>query len=99
VTKEELKTLLDAIEKEYKDKKYQAYKRFADLNDPYKKGDIVTDGDTTIRIEKIYLSSLLNEGIPSRRYSGPRLKKDLTPFKSGEHDSVFQTSAKGIDQK
>ena len=65
-------------------------KEYAFANNPYKIGDIIKCYDVTIKIEVI---NFYNE-YPSRCvYKGKKLTKALIPFKSGETDSIYQSTS------
>jgi hypothetical protein len=81
-----------AIEKEKNSLIRQLGKEYALNNNSYKIGDTISDRfGSTILIEKIELS--YNWGKPCCAYFGTKLRKNGTPYKSGEKDWVHQTNA------
>lgn len=63
-------------------------------NNPYKIGDVVTDHQDTIRIEKITWCFTFGQKFPECKYYGPTLKKDLTPTLNGNRRDVYQSNIK-----
>lgn len=84
---------LSRLEKEFKTAKYKAIKDYCLANNNVLIGDKVTNGDITIIVDKIEPSAFGNIQCV---YHGRKLKKDLTPFKSGEMCSIFQSQARII---
>ena len=78
----------DEIDEEAKKKKQDLAIEYAKANRVANIGDTVTDGNITIVVkqEGVYIS----HDEPKVKYLGPRLKKDLTPYKSGESDFVYE---------
>lgn len=94
MTIEEYKKREEEFADEYT-RKMQALKReFAFANCPYKKGDIVSDGEVTIRVERMGVYYPLAEPPAYIVMCGPRLKKNGEQFKSGEYANVFQSNIK-----
>jgi hypothetical protein len=91
MTYEEYLEKKSAIEKEKNSLIRQLSKEYALNNNPYKIGDTISDRWCTILIEKIEVS--YSFGKPYCVYSGTKLKKDGTAYKSGEKDCVHQTNA------
>ena len=56
--------------------------------------DIIEDHHTRIIVESIEI--FCGCSFPSCKYSGPRLKKDNTPYKSGEIDTIHQINLEVI---
>jgi len=83
--------LKSAIEKEKNLLIYQLAKEYALNNNSYKIGDTLSDiFGSTILIQKIEVS--LNFGNPYCIYSGTKLRKDGTPYKSGVTDYIHQNN-------
>lgn len=55
----------------------------------YKKGDIIKEGDKTIKIDRITIDKIFSNSIPHPVYHGLLLKKDLTPTKRMERSSIY----------
>lgn len=68
--------------------------RYALANNPYQIGMIVSDHSDTIKIESISPVVGFGDKYPSCTYFGPKLRKDGTPFKSGEKTTVYQCNIK-----
>jgi hypothetical protein len=78
---------------EYVEKVNDIARKYAEENNPFKHGDIITDHMITIRITGWDLHSGVDHSLPSLRYSGPRLRKsDLKPVKSHERGYVYQNN-------
>ena len=88
MTYEEYLEKKKAIEYEKNSLIRQLSKEYALNNNPYKIGDTISDRWCTILIEKIEVS--YSFGKPYCVYSGTKLKKDGTPYKSGVRESVHQ---------
>lgn len=93
--KEELNLALLQVEIDANNKKMNLYQEYANKNAIAKIGDIVTNGGSIIRVEKI-LYSLLSQNI---YYSGLILKKDLKERKIHEIGSVSELSSFKILKK
>ena len=80
------------LQSELDDKLLNLMKEFVRSNNPYKKGDIVTDRMGGILIESMSYSwgSLNNK--PCAVYYGIELKKDGTPNKRGTKRNVYQSN-------
>jgi len=79
------------LDEEHKKNIKELSTKYAIENNPYKKGDIITDRNFTIKISDIHMTGFYMKK-PSCVYSGPRLKKDLTPFKGGSWENIYQTN-------
>ena len=88
MNKQEYDSELKILNKEYLVKKNKLTTEYALSNNPYKIGDTIKDHLSKIVIEKIQPISYFND--ISCRYLGTKLKKDGTPFKSGEKIWIFQ---------
>lgn len=80
---------LAELEQEFKNKKLELAKKHAELNNPYKIGDIITDSSITIKIESWYTSVYF--GTPILVYYGKKLKKNLTNFKDNSYETLYQS--------
>jgi hypothetical protein len=91
-TKEWLLKELSAVVANFEQAKTEIYRKYCFANNPYKKGDIITDPVVTIRIEEITFSKqgFLN-GEPCCVYIGEVLTKKLEPRKDGAKASIYQS--------
>ncbi len=82
MTKQEYDERLAALKKQYEKAKNDLAIEFAKSNNPYKVGDILSNGrrNVTISVEKITYRYGY-DGTPYCVYHGTALKKDLTPRK------------------
>lgn len=89
MTKDELTTKIKELDRQHKVALNRVYKEYALSNNKVELGDVVVDGNITIKVEKLgfYKKS---SGESAMRYHGPRLKKDGTSYKSGECCNVYQ---------
>ena len=94
MTKEELKDKLIIIQREKDTKERAILKEYALSNAIYRVGDIIEDHIGRIKIEGISWSVMHGGNDSIAVYLGTQLKKDLTPFKSGEKRAVYQHSIK-----
>ncbi len=78
---------LKQIESVYKASKDALYIEFGLSQAKYKVGDTIKCDDRTILIDKITAYKSFN--LPEPVYHGIMLKKDLTPKKNGERDSIY----------
>ena len=78
-----LKDLQEKHKKEIRDLQVE----FALASALYKKGDIIKDSYSTIKVEKIKVS--VTFGNPEPVYYGLKLKKDLTPMKKMEYGAIY----------
>ena len=94
MTFEELELDLKLIESDFNKKKKEKIIEYCKSNNPHNVGDIISNKDSTtiIKIEKITFSSGMLRLKPECVYNGARLKKDLTPYKSGEKDVIWQSN-------
>ena len=87
-------------EKTYAQLKHEVHKKFSlemkKLNREYaysntnvKVGDIISDHNGTIKVDDIGWAFSYMETLPGCLYSGIRLKKDLTPYKSKERETIY----------
>lgn len=83
-----LQMLID-LENEFNTERKKLAVRYAQANNHYKIGDIISDNSNTIKIEKISFDWGFNNN-PSCIYSGVILKKDLTPNKLNKKTSIHQ---------
>jgi hypothetical protein len=86
------KQKMKELEEAHKLAKQNLAREYALANNPCKVGDIVTDGDTIIRIEKII--TYLDYDKPECHYKGIVLKKDLKPTKVRKEYSILQRYVK-----
>ena len=91
MTEEEFDFKIAEIHEKASNLKKELFVDYAHSNNSYKIGDIVKDHSSIIKIERITVTFGYLNKYPQCIYRGPRLKKDLKPYKSGEHDSVSQT--------
>jgi hypothetical protein len=95
MTKEEFDKAKISLEQEMKRRKSQLIKEFAFSNNPYKLGDIVTDGNKKIKIEEIGYGMLPMASYPECFYKGEWLKKDGKPYKNKRYATIYQGNIKG----
>jgi hypothetical protein len=87
MTKEEYNAEMKVIETNYEQLKKNLYIKFALSNAIYKKGDIIRDHRWTILIDNI--TTYKGFELPMPAYHGKELKKDLTPKKNGDRQSIY----------
>lgn len=87
----EYKKEFKAIEDEAEKKRQDLYRAYAASQRVCLVGDIVTDSQGSIKVEKFGTYLDVNR-IPMPTYIGIELKKDLTPTKKGEKRTVYQTN-------
>lgn len=92
--KEKYDAEMDLLEKEHLDAVRSLKVKFAFANNPYQMGDIIKDHQSIIRIEKIQATTANLQKYPECVYSGPQLKKDLTPRKDGNREQIWQSNVK-----
>lgn len=88
--KEELKSKLNVLYKEYEEKKKTAMGEFCEANNPYNIGDIFEDHIGKIRIENIKYSGYGDD--PCCVYEGPNLKKDGSERKDKSRRNAWQSN-------
>ncbi len=88
MTEEEYKKELAYIDEQSLRSKKDLVIKYAMENAKFKIGDIIRDGSETILVEKIKASQFM--GLPDTVYVGKALKKDLSPKKSGESNTLYQ---------
>jgi hypothetical protein len=100
MTNEEYITRFNKIEEDCKNKKWELMRQYCASNNPYHKGDVlVSVGGNMIEVEKIRVRATLGSKIPELKYTGKRLRKDLTPYKNSEENTIFLHSvAKKIER-
>lgn len=89
MTEQEYKNKLNKIEADYGAALNALYIEYAISNAVYKRGDIIKDGDRVILVDKITTYKGFN--FPEAVYHGLKLKKDLTPTKKMERDSLYSS--------
>lgn len=91
MTKEEMNAKITQLQLEFENNKKKVIKGFCDANNPYKVGDIFTDSNGSIIIDKIqyWYTNFLGDG-PCCVYGGLELKKDGTPRKDGSRRQCWQ---------
>lgn len=88
----EYKIRMLEIERDAEQKKRQLITECALSNNIVKIGDTFTDHIGTIRVEKIKIASRGDGRLPECVYFGAMLRKDLTPFKSGEKRDAYESN-------
>ena len=89
---EEFKNAKADLELKFKKEKDALAISYALSNNPYKIGDILQRKEAyIIKIDKITVD-INSYGIPGCVYHGPELKKDLTPKKNGNRESIWQSN-------
>ena len=84
---EEYKQQLGLITEDFELKKRRLNIRYAIDNARFKVGDILKNHNTTILVDENKVGRNFH-GIPYMVYHGLELKKDLTPKKNGNRDSI-----------
>ena len=87
--KEEYEKKLDLIKSRHNDEINALHMEYADSNNPYKIGDIVTDNIGSVKIEKIKYTIALSR-IPSCIFYGQELTKKGIPKKNGSKREIWQ---------
>jgi len=94
MTEQDFDAEIIRIESEAKIQKNELYLKYAESNRTNNVDDVITDGSCTIEIKKYVARFTGLSRYPSIVYSGIKLKKDLTPFKNGDWDSICQSNIK-----
>jgi len=92
MTKDEYINEIKQIDLNAEKLKIEVIKKYCLANNPVKTGDVVSDSSDTIKVKKIGFYLTIND--PCCTYSGPRVKKDGTPFKDDAHFRVYQSNIK-----
>lgn len=87
---------LDILRKKHKLELFNLAKKYALANSKYEIGDVISDGVSIIRIERIQIScTSIMDFLPCCVYFGPLLKKkDHTPYVNGTYSSIYQHNIK-----
>lgn len=83
---------------EYQEKVFLLKLRFAEENNPCKVGDVVTDHQTTIRVEKWELASG-SGNVPYLLYTGVVLTKSGSESKRQKSNYIYQSNIRTINGK
>ena len=75
------------IDADYEKAKKDLYIKYALSHAIYKKGDIIKDHRWTILIDNV--TTYKGFDLPMPAYHGKELKKDLTPKKNGDRQSIY----------
>ena len=94
MTEQDFDAEIIRIESEAKIQKNKLYIKYAESNRTNNVGDIITDHLCTIKVEKFVVRFPGLSRYPSIVYSGIKLKKDLTPYKNGDWDTIWQSNIK-----
>ncbi len=96
MNKDEYKKRVAEMEARYNKERLALAKAYADANNPYSVGDILTNGTTIIKVERIrYAQRSGYSEFPLCIYEGTALKKDLTPRKVQPlRGQLYQTQVK-----
>ena len=97
MTIEEYKNKIKELEEKHRIEKQNTTRFFVNKNNPFKIGDILTDGESIIKYltTSIYIGF---DGIPTPVYNGTELTKKLLPTKRGNTVKLFHNVNK-IDKK
>ncbi len=87
MTQEEYHQQLERLKKEYELSTHKLHVSYGLSQAIFKIGDIITDTNSIIIIDKITAGK--NFGDPYPVYHGFELKKDLTPKKGGSRASIY----------
>ena len=90
MTRDELRNNLNLIDKEYQSKRMIAFQTYANDNNPYKAGDVITDHNTSIEIKKIDVCVSLGES--ECVYSGTQVDKKGVPKKNQISTIIYQSN-------
>lgn len=96
MTKKEYNKEIRKINKEASTKKKELYQNYALSNNPYKIGDVISDGCRTLKIKEIKVGVYLFSSYPECIYTGIELKKDGSPKKNQSSTEMFQRDIKGV---
>ena len=99
MNKEEYFQQVKLIEHEAKIKKGVLSKNYAMASKVASIGDVVTDHHQTIMVEALGWGHSFRGDVPQARYTGVKLKKDLTPYKSGELCTVYEGNIESVNGK
>ena len=94
MTEQDFDAEIIRIESEAKIQKNELYLKYAESNRTNNVGDVITDGSSTIEIKKHVVRFTGLSRYPDIVYSGIKLKKDLTPYKNGDWDTIWQSNIK-----
>ena len=92
-TLENYKKGLAEIENEATVRKNKLAREFAEANNPFKEGDIITDGVDTLEIKSFKVSLGWGNTLPEIVCYGVELKKDGTPKIRQSRICIYQSSA------
>ena len=87
---EEYHEQLRVLENDYNEARKEFAVKYAKSINPYNIGDVITDGTTTLRIEKFRV--YLDIKNPRLNYYGIELKKDGTPRKKQRGVYIYQSN-------
>ncbi len=85
---EEFKTQLKKLEDDHAKAKKDLQVKFGLESAKFERGDIIKNNTHTIRINRIQVL-IHSSDLPEPVYSGPALKKDLTPMKNGNIETIY----------
>jgi hypothetical protein len=91
-TLEEYLKRIAEIDKKAEMEKTSVVLEFARANNPYKEGDIVSDGTNTIRVTRMKVTRGWGNVLPFCYYYGVELKKDGTPKVRQSGLNIAQTN-------
>jgi len=95
MTKEEYIEKMKVINHNAEIEKQKVKQEYAFSNNSYKIGDIIKDHYQIIKIEKVNWV-FAGGNYPECVYTGIKLKKDLTPFISGEKSQMWQSNVEEL---
>jgi hypothetical protein len=91
MNKQELEKGLEALEQKHRQEVHDLRVSYARANQEYHEGDILQSEDCIILVDAITVGAYLFEETPQCIYKGVKLRKsNLTPYKNGEREVVFQ---------
>jgi hypothetical protein len=91
MTKEILDGKLKALENKYSQERTRLFVEYARSGCTVDPGEVITDGAVTIAVTSSQVAFTFGTKYPEMKYTGLRLRKDNTPFKSGERGAVYQS--------
>jgi hypothetical protein len=96
MTKEEYKKELEKLDIEYASKRKKLHNYFAITNNSVNIGDIITDGETTIIVDKIKII-MSASGFPTCQYKGVKLTKAGNVSKNRKRGYVTQARMRSLN--
>ncbi len=99
MNRETYKQIKSEIHKKYSLVLKKLDEKYAFANSSVVFGDVVSDQNNTIKVDKIGWCYAFMATSPSCVYSGPKLRRDRKPYKSGEWETVYQSNMLEADNE